>query len=69
MGDLRFKIDETGNESLVLSDISKWNGSGWVTQAAASGFDYAVNTTAVARLDGTWLRRTPSSRSRWTSPT
>ncbi len=53
IGDLRFKIDETGNESLTLSNISNWNGAGWVTLQAGTGFDYAVNTSAVVRLDGT----------------
>ena len=52
VGDYRFKIDETGNETLVLSDISRWSGSAWVSQPISSGFDYAVNTTAITRPGG-----------------
>ena len=36
-----------------MSNISNWNGAGWVTLQAGTGFDYAVNAAPVTRLDGT----------------
>jgi len=47
VGDARFRIAQTGTDTLALDDVATWNGSDWVSSSFSTGFDYAVNSATI----------------------
>ncbi|WP_089774811.1 LPXTG cell wall anchor domain-containing protein [Ruania alba] len=50
IGDLRLKIEQTGNVTLALLDAHTWNGSAWVSLGSTAGFVGQINQDSTFNL-------------------